>query len=327
MPHEFAPKEELLYSDGESTVIVPQKSLVEPKEGVNLTVISEKQLPPYFSPEAELSDSIHPFLVALATAKSVFGNPEERSNQAGNYHLYNQWVNVHLLPRFGGKDHFQIEIIGRNARGETWAQPVKYPKFEQFDGRPIVAKEIQNIREEIFANAEAIREEAEQTVLFDKEFPEGTTVSDKTIFKYKNFEIRMPNENPHVEEGGLHLWVHAHTDEKIEGVQDNVKNGIEQFLIAQAISKLIYSELSIPIEIHFSGNWGLPTEGHWEESLSAHANLYGAPPGTDRVDLPERPGYKRPEMPEETRRVIKAAIESNLPQLLAEFEGKHLREL
>lgn len=306
---------EIFFQASESKIIIPEKNLVRPSEGVHLRVEPNNEQLPYFNPDAKIANSLNPFLVAVGTARSVFGNPGKE-----DYYYWSQWVNLHCLPRFGGQNHLQFEVIGRNARGETWAQPVDYPKSEEFDPSFVVLGEMNTIREQLPNYLTEIKDEIQNVILFDK--PDSAAQiepNDKTIFQFQNFEIMMAKANPHVEKGGLHLWVHAHIDKNAEGVQSDIKNGVEQFIIASAVAKSIYSEMGIPIEIHFSGNWGLPTEGHWEENLSAHANLYGAPPGKENVELPPRPTYQRPEIPEETRQKTKQALEKHMTEYLKEF--------
>jgi hypothetical protein len=333
---EIKPEEKELFHGFESKVISPLKPLVPTNEGTHLRIIPDTEITPYFEEGCDIKKTIRPFLTALATARAMFGDPSEKDE----YYYWNQWVNVHLIPRFGGKSNFQIEVIGRNARGDTWAEPVEYPKLEEYDQFLIVREEQEMLEQMIPKKAQEVAVEAAGATLFDdnKEYE----AKEKTIFSFQNFEIMMPTENPHVEEGGLHLWVHANDRGQNEGVQSNVKNGLEQFIISEAIAKVIYKELGVPIEIHFSGNWGLPTHHQEEESvakgedpsgnyygenLSAHANLYGAPPETDRADLPPRPAYERPAMPEETREKVRLALEKSLPHLLDAFLGKKVMDI
>lgn len=311
--------EEIFFRGLESKVTVPEKTLVEPHEGVHLRIEPDKEELPYFNPEAKISNSLHPFLVAIATARSVFGKPGTE-----DYYYWSQWVNLHCLPRFGGQNHLQFEVIGRNAAGETWAKPVDYPKSEQFNPSSVVLGEMSVIKEQLPNSLEDVKKEAQSVTLFDKpDSADQIEPGDKTIFQFQNYEIMMPKANPHVEEGGLHLWVHAHIENKAEGVQSEVKNGVEQFVIASAIAKSIYAEIGVPIEIHFSGNWGLVPKNepgeNWQEHLSAHANLYGRPPGKENVELPPRPDYQRPEIPEETRQKTKEALEKHMLEYLDEF--------
>lgn len=333
---EIMPQRTELFHGFESKVICPEKPLVPTNEGTHLRVVPDKEMPPYYEEECDIKDTIKPFLTALATARAMFGDPKKREE----YHYWNQWVNVHLLPRFGGKETFQIEVIGRNARGNTWAKPIDYPKLEEYDQRSIVKEEQEMLERNIPKRAKEIVEEAAETKLFDEDGEHESP--EKAIFSFQNLDIMMPKENPHVNEGGLHLWVHNSSKQKHEGVQSSVKNGLEQFLVAQSIAKVVYKATGTPIEIHFSGNWGLPShfqqeekvakgadpsDNYYAENLSAHANLYGAPPETDRVDLPERPVYERPEIPGATRQKIKDALENDLPAMLSQFTNKTVAEL
>lgn len=330
-PDELVQSEELkeksiiFETPGQIAVILAKKPLVPSSEGFNLTVTPEQSSKPYFDPEAKIQDSMPTFLTALATARSVFGD----RNSKDEYNLYNQWVNVHLLPRFGGEKHLQIEVTGRNAAGKTWGQPIDYPKtdinYEQF---PVVKQEVEMVSQLLPSQYQEILNEAQEVTLFDKPGTEGQfPPKSKTIFQYQNFEIMAPTENPHIEEGGLHFWIQANTDKKFEGVQSDVKNGLEQFILSSAVAKAIYQEFGRPIEIHFSGNWGLAMPDNPKENLSAHANLYAAPADTNRVDLPDRPGYQRPPMPEEIRQRARKALEERLPELVNQLAGRRVSEI
>lgn len=332
---EIKPQNSELFHGFGSRVITPEKPLVPTNEGTHLRVVPDQEMPPYFKEECKIKDTIRPFLTALATARAMFGDPEDPNE----FHYWNQWVNVHLLPRFGGKENLQIEVVGRNARGKTWAEPINYPKLEEYEQNSIVQEEQGMLERNIPKRAQEIANEADETRLFDDQNEYET--QEKTIFSFQNFEVMMAASNPHVEKGGLHLWIHANNRQNKEGVQSDVKNGVEQFIVAQSVAKAVYQELGVPIEIHFSGNWGLPSykqqeekvakgadpiQNYYQENLSAHANLYGAPPETDRVDLPERPVYERPEISQETRQKVKIALEKNLPGLLNEFTNKTITE-
>jgi hypothetical protein len=325
---EVIKQEEIFFQGLESKVTIPEKTLVHPYEGIHLRIEPDEEQLPYFNPEAKISKSLASFLVAMATARSVFSDPSRE-----DYYLYSQWVNLHCLPRFGGQNYLQFEVIGRNARGETWAQPVDYPKSESFDPPTyVVLDEMLMIKDELPKDLQEVTSEAQSVTLFDKEESEQQIQpNEKTIMQFQNFEIIAPRENPHVKEGGLHLWINAHLDKNAEGVQSDVKNGVEQFILSSAVAKSIYQELGIPIEIHFSGNWGLVPKNepgeHWQEHLSAHANLYGAPPGQENVELPPRPNYQNPDIPEVTRQKIKEALEKHLSNYLEEFVNFHLNSL
>jgi hypothetical protein len=316
---------ESIYDAFDSKAFIPEKPLVTPQEGFHLRVEPDDELPAYFEENSDISKTIKPFLLALAGARSVFGsaeNPEE-------YHAWSQWVNVHLLPRFGGQKHLQFEVVGRNARGETWAQPIDYPKTEDFDNQPsVVIEEAHMFQRELPKNAVNIANETGDVILFrDEDIRTDIQTNDKTIFRFGNYEVMAAKANPHVEEGGLHLWINSNLQEKAEGVQSNIKNGVEQFIIASAVAKSLYKKLGRAIEIHFSGNWGLPIEGHWKENLSAHANLYAAPSGVENVELPPRPQYQRPEIPESTREEMEIALRENMQELLTPFANKSLMEI
>lgn len=316
-------QEKAFFEGLESKVMVPEKTLVKPYEGVHLRIEPDEEKLPYFNPEAKISESLKPFLIAVATARSVFSDPSRE-----DYDYYSQWVNLHCLPRFGGQNHLQFEVIGRNARGETWAEPVDYPKSENFDPSYVSLGEMRMIKDELPKYLQEVTDEAQSVTLFDKSgSEEQIQPNEKTIMQFQNFEIIAPRDNPHVEEGGLHIWINAHVDKNAEGVQSDVKNGVEQFILASAVAKSIYQEMGVMIEIHFSGNWGLPTEGHWRENLSTHANLYGAPPGKENVDLPPRPQYERPAIPEETRQRIKEALQKHMTEYLNEFVGQSFESI
>ncbi len=333
---EILEQETLICEGFESRVTSPEKPLVHPHEGVHLRVSPNEDLSPYFDENCPIENTLLPFLTAMAAARSVFGDPAD----SDEYHYFEQWVNVHLVPRFGGCNKFQIEVIGRSARGDTWAQPVGYPKSEEYEQSPVVREEQEMIKKMMPSMLNEIAQEAKDVTLFDGQSEKES--HDLAIFHFQNFEIMMAKKNPHVEEGGLHLWVHANNGGSHEGVQSDVKNGVEQFILAEAISKVIYKELGVPIEIHFSGNWGLPTwqqqfeavangkdpgKNYYGENLSAHANLYGAPPETDRVDLPPRPVYERPTMPDATREKVKQALADYMPAILDNYTGKKLTEI
>lgn len=321
-PEEEVDQNEVFFQGLESKVTVPEKTLVHPYEGVHLRIEPDDEKLPYFDPEAKISESLQPFLTAVATARSVFSDPSRE-----DYNYYSQWVNLHCLPRFGGQEHLQFEVIGRNARGETWAQPVDYPKSEDFEPSPVVLDEMKMVRDELPGMLQEVTKEAQTVTLFDRTGSEGQIQPvERTIMQFQNYDIVAPQGNPHVKEGGLHLWIYAHMEGHAEGVQSDVKNGVEQFIVASAVAKSIYQEMGVPIEIHFSGNWGLPTEGHWSENLSAHANLYGAPPGKENVELPPRPQYENPAIPEETRTKAKEALEKHLSTHLNEFINQPLSQ-
>jgi hypothetical protein len=313
----------------DSKVTILKNPLVKPSEGTHLRVEPREETLPYFDPDAKISDSLKPFLAAIAVARSVFGNPENPNE----YYYWSQWVNVHLLPRFGGQRHLQIEVIGRSARGNTWAKPIEYPGGENYEPFKVTKEELIMHEREIPKNLSRVKDEAHDTTLFDQESAEDKIEADKlTVFQFQNFEIKAPKNNPHVWEGGLHLWVHAYMDENAEGVQSNVKIGIEQFIIASAVAKSIYEEMGVPIEIHFSGNWGLipkdeKIKTNQKENLSAHANLYGAPPSHEGVELPPRPKYERSAIPEETRQRAQKALEKHFKEYASPFLGKKLSEL
>jgi len=55
--------------------------------------------------------------------------------------------------------------------------------------------------------------------------------------------------------------------------------------------------------------------------------MYGAPVGINRVDLPPRPVYERPEIPSQTRERVKQVLAESLPSILDEFSGKKLTEI
>jgi len=364
-PHELENKESgestLLYSSKLGRVMLPTHPLVPPDGGVNLTVIPTEEKEPYYEPNAPIEASLPPFLLSLAAARAVITDPE-----SGRYSKFSQWVNVHAIPRFGGETALQFEVTGKDAMNDpAWAMPVKYPKGEgaideEYPGYskygeltqasekvdygmyPVVKEEIDQIRGQLAKCEEDILKEADNAVLFEGEAPEVPRQEDKILLVYKNFEIMMAKANPHVEEGGLHLWVREASGRQTEGVQSDVHNALEQFIMAEAISKAIYKGLGRKIEIHFSSNWGLATErqqqeavargkdpegNYIKESLSAHANLYAAPPDKDYVNLPERPAYTNPEIPEETRQRTKAALEQYLPGYLTPFEHKKASEL
>lgn len=328
MPGPETLKDEEIFFEGlESEVTVPEKTLVKPYEGVHLRIEPKTEQKPYFDPNARIIDSLKPFLLAMASARAVFGEPGSE-----DYYQWSQWVNLHGLPRFGGQNHLQFEVIGRNARGQTWAQPLDYPKSEDFDPSYVNLGEMRMIRDTLPEELQEVVSESQSIVLFDKSGSEQQiTPDEKTIMQFQNYEIMMAKANPHVEEGGLHLWINAHAEKNAEGVQSDVKNGVEQFILASVVAKSIYQELGVPIEIHFSGNWGLVPKNepgeNWQEHLSAHANLYGAPPGKEGVELPPRPNYQRPEMPEESRQKVKAALEKHLQTYLQDFVGFQLKSL
>lgn len=313
---------EIFFQGLESEVIVPEKTLVKPYEGAHLRIKPDQEQLPYFNPEAKIAPSLKPFLTAIATARSVFSDPSRE-----DYYYYSQWVNLHCLPRFGGQNHLQFEVIGRNARGETWAQPVDYPKSEDFDPSVVSLDEMKMVRDELPDKLQEVVDESQSITLFDKPGSEEQIQPvERTIMQFQNYDVVAPQGNPHVEEGGLHLWIYAHMDKNVEGVQSDVKNGVEQFIVASAVAKSIYQEMGVPIEIHFSGNWGLPIEGHWSENLSAHANLYGASPGKENVELPPRPQYQNPTIPEETRQKAKEALEKHMATYLNEFVKQPLSQ-
>jgi len=323
MTKELEYNNEVIFDNDEIRLVLPEKPLVAPEEGVHVRVEPKEAQKPYFDPEAKIGESLETFKSALAAARSVFGSQEQ-----GDNYFWSQWVNVHLVPRFGGQNQLQVEVIGRNARGETWAQPVDYPEGEEYQKNPIVREEIEMIKREMLQNNRDIDNEISNEPIFNNEDYSGEP-DEKTIYTFQNYEVRMARENPHVNEGGLHLWVHANTkeDEKYEGVQSGLRHGIEQFIIASAVAKSVYQELGVPIEIHFSGNWGLPVRGHWKENLSAHANLYGAPSSEEGAKLPPRPGFERPTIPEETRQKARQALEVNMAKYLNEFVGANLNQL
>lgn len=312
---------ESIFDTPETRVVMPEKPLVPPQEGTHLRVLPTVEQKPYFDPNSSIRESLPVFVEAVAAARAVFGSTEDEDN-----YYWSQWVNVHLVPRFGGREHLQIEVVGRNARGDTWAQPIDYPKEELYPSFPTVQQEREMLARELPKQTTAVNAEIASQTLFNQDNYQGKP-GEKTIFAFQNYEVMMARENPHVEEGGLHLWVHANTPEHHEGVQSNLHHGVEQFIVASSVAKSIYSELGVPIEIHFSGNWGLPTAGHWKENLSAHANLYGAPPGQERVALPPRPGYERPTIPEATREQVAQALQTNMQKYLQEFIGMSLADM
>jgi len=362
-PHEMEsaePGSTVLSESENGKVLLPAVPLVPPDGGVNITVIPAREIKPYFDPESNIEDSLPPFLLSLAAARAVIFEPDSKKVSK-----FSQWVNVHAIPRFGGEDHLQFEVTGKNARNEkAWAMPVKYPKEElvlaeeypgytawaetarrlgkaKYDAYPVVIEEIEQIGSQIPSRERDILQESKGMTLFNQEPEEGEATDDKCIYVYKNFQIMMAKQNPHVLEGGLHLWVHESSGRKTEGVQSDVKDALEQFILASAIAKSVYAETGRKIEIHFSSNWGLPTQlqqqeaeaggrdpgkSYYRENLTTHANLYAAPPGTDRVDLPERPVYSNPEIPEETRQQIKIALEKHLLHYLGPFENKQMFE-
>lgn len=320
--------ERVIFTGMETKVVVPEKPLVSPMEGTHLRVSPSQEQGPYYDPKASIAESLRPFLTSLAVARSVFGDPTNRDE----YYFWSQWVNVHLVPRFGGENHLQVEVIGRNARGDTWAQPVGYPEGEEYETHSSVQAEEEMLAREIPKNVNNLAGEAQNITLFDRADTEGQYPPDeKTGLQFQNFDIRVPRENPHVEEGGLHFWIYAHREQGAEGVQSDVKNGVEQFILASAVAKTIFQRFGVAIEIHFSGNWGLVPKNepgeNWQERLSAHANLYGAPAGSEGVKLPPRPGYERPAVPEETRQQIIDALQQEVPNYLNEFIGKKLAEV
>lgn len=330
MPHELEQGGEVILETKSSMVLIPQKPLVPPEEGINLSVVKTVDSQPYFLPETKIEDSFEPLIAAIATARSVFGE-----SGTDDYHKYSQWVNVHYLPRFGGDEKMQIEVIGRNARGRDWAKPVKYPQNVDYEQYPVIKSEIEMIRNLAPKIFDELISESQEVTLFDQERPESAKDDPKTLVSFGKFDIRAARETPHVEEGGLHLWVHqwkTEGEDSPEGMQSRLKYGVEQSIVAQAVAKAIYQELGIPVEIHFSGNWGLPSRANgFQESLSAHANIYGAPPGKDFVALPERPAregseYLRPNIPEETREKLREALEKHFLTYAEEFKGKKLSE-
>lgn len=315
-------QKEIFFEGLESKVTVPEKSLVPPQEGFHLRVEPKIEQPPYFMKEAKINESLKTFMLAIATARSVFGSPQDREN----YYQWNQWVNVHLLPRFGGQGHMQIEVIGRNARGNTWAKPVEYPQSEEFDPSSVVIDEAKTAQRTLPDYTAEVSSQAKDIILFDQ--PESEDEPGSTaIYHFQNYQVLMPKENPHVEESGLHVWIAGKYPKEIEGVQADLKSGVEQFILASAVAKSIYETTGRMIEIHFSSNWGLPTKGHWSENLGVHANMYAAPPGKESVGLPPRPGYERPPVSEETRQQIEQALEQNMPQYLDEFINENLQEV
>lgn len=342
-------------------VVLPIHPLVPPDGGVNFTVIPNTETKPYFDQETPIRDTLKPFLLALATARAIIKEPgNEKASE------YSQWVNVHAIPRFGGESHLQFEVIGKNARNpKAWAMPVKYPKQEgalseeypeysrygdmipQDDGVnyasfPVVKEEIEQVIKQLENREAEIISSSKEITIFDGDIPENVVYNPQAIFKYKNFEINMPMKNPHVKEGGLHLWIHELTGKKAEGVQSDVKNGLEQFILASIVAKCIYQKLGRAIEIHFSGNWGLPTslqqeeavasgkdpEGQYiKENLSAHANLYAAPIGINRVELPERPIYRNPDTSEDEKDRVQQALNEGFEGYIKEFENRKVNEI
>lgn len=351
----------ILHNSENGKVLLPAAPLVPPDGGVNLTVIPSSEIGPYFSPDTQIGDTLPAFLASLATARAIMFEPSSKKVSK-----YSQWVNVHAIPRFGGESHLQFEVIGKNAMNEkAWAMPVKYPKEEgtideeypgyskwgvagkkiegiNYEMYPVVTEEIDQIKSQLAQRENDVTNESQNVTLFDEETPAETQHDEKCILTYKNFDIMMAKANPHVKEGGLHLWVNETSKRKTEGVQSDMKNAFEQFILASAIAKSIFAETGRKIEIHFSSNWGLPSHLQQEEaiaqgkdpeakyikeSLTAHANLYAAPPEIDWVDLPERPIYSNPEIPQQTREIIQAALEQNLTGYLQPFENKKISEV
>lgn len=323
--------DEVIFSAGNFEVVAPKKPLVPPSEGSHFRIKSKEALPPYFSNRSNIRDTLKPYLLALATARSVFGDPEEKDN-----HYWSQWVNTHLLPRFGGQEKLQVEVIGRNARGDTWAEPIDYPRQEDYEQYPVVKEEVEATKQSLPRNWEDIKKEAADTLLFEEKKEEEAVEEvphELAIFRFNSYEVRMPKKNPHVRLGGIHLWIHPRLKDKHEGAHSDIKEGVEQFIIATAISKVIYQGMGVPIEIHFSGNWGLATskqekEGRKiKEDLSAHANMYGAPGDKEYVELPKRPVYERPTIEEDVRGKAETLLKNTLPKYLEEFRNFSLREV
>ena len=355
------PGSTILISSENGRVLLPAVPLVPPDGGVNLTVVPAEETGPYFAPETKIDDTLEPFLLSLAAARSVMLEPDSQKVSR-----YCQWVNVHAIPRFGGEEQLQFEVIGKNAKNpKAWAMPPKFPKEESslaeeypgytqwedaarrvgtvdYDSFPVVQEEIEQIKSQIPDRERDILEETKGVTLFDQKADENEAVDDKCIFRFRNFQIMMAKQNPHVKEGGLHLWVHESSGRKAEGVQSDVKNALEQFIISSAIAKSVYAETGRKIGINFMGNWGLPNrlqqeeavnqgrdpeKNYYREILTAHANLYAAPPDVDRVDLPERPVYSNPEIPEDTRQTIKSALDQHLLSYLQPYENKKMSEI
>lgn len=322
-PYELEGVESLIYEDADDVVILPQKPLVPPTEGTNLTVVKKEPTKPYFDPQAEIAPTLSTFMKSLALGRASLGL------ESDDRHRYSQWVNIHLLPRFAGQKQLQVEVTGRNARGDTWAQPIKYPEHEaNYDQFPIVRQEIETIKNQFEGYWQTVQEEAEDLTLFDNDGDFEKT-DQSTIFQFQNFEVKLVSDNPHVREGGLHLWVQANYPEgkKPEGAHSDIKDGLEQFIIAQAVAKSVYQCIGRPLEIHFSGNWSLPIRGHWKHDPSTHANLYVAAPDEEGAKLPPRPGFVNPELSPE----IKEKITRELPELMSsylnEFSHKDLNQL
>lgn len=355
------PGSTILSSTENGRVLLPAMPLVPPDGGVNLTVIPSTEIGPYFSPDTQISDTLPAFLTSLAAARAIIHEPDSEKVSR-----FSQWVNVHAIPRFGGEGHLQFEVTGKNAMNEeAWGMPVKYPKEEgaideeypgysqwgiagkkiegvKYDMYPVVVEEIGQIKSQMAQRESDIVKESESVTLFDEETPEGIEHDEKCMFTFRNFDIIVSRANPHVKEGGFQLCVVETSKRKTEGVQSNVKNALEQFIISSAIAKCIFQAMGRKIEIHFSSNWGLPTHlqqeeailqgkdpgaNHIKEILGAHANLYAAPPEVDRVELPERPIYSNPDIAEETREAVRVALEDNLIGYLRPFENKKVLDV
>lgn len=352
--------EPTIYHGRLGKAIVPSRPLIPPDGGVNLTVVPNREIGPYFSPKTEISDTIPPFLLSLATARAVVSDPK-----GGRVSRYSQWVNVDMMPRFGGEDHFQAEVIGKNAMNESaWAMPTKYPKGEgtvgeQYPGYsnfpshsyesddtsqtfPVVEEEIRQISQLLPSKESEILAEAGEAVLFSGEFSEDFKYHENAILRYRNYEVVFVEKGPHVKEGGLHFWIHKLAGEHAEGVQDNVKNGLEQFILATIVSKAVYRATKRIVQIRFMGNWGLPTplqqkealargkdpsQNYINENLSAHANLYVPPIGEEHVELPERPVYENPDVADGQKKIIEDAIIDDFQRYITEFEGAKIDKL
>lgn len=363
-PHEMEstePGSTVLAESENGKVLLPAVPLVPPDGGVNVTVIPAKEIKPYFDPESNIEDSLPPFLLSLAAARAVIFEPD--SNKVSKF---SQWVNVHALPRFGGESHLQFEVTGKNAMNEkAWAMPVKYPKGEgtideeypgysrwgiagkkiegvKYEMFPVVIEEIEQIKSQLVQRENDIVDEAQNVILFNEETTEDIKHDEKCMFTFRNFDIIVSKANPHVKKGGFQLCVVETGKKKTEGVQSDVKNALEQFIISSAIAKCIFQAMGRKIEIHFSSNWGLPTHlqqqeavlqgkepgvNHMKEILGAHANLYAAPPETNIVELPERPIYSNPEVASEDREIVRSALEKYLLDYLKPFENKKISEV
>lgn len=96
-PEDVKPKEDeeifVKAPDFGAEVIVPERTLVEPYEGVHLRIEPNNEELPYFNPEAKITNSLNSFLVAMATTS------RKKTKEALERHMpeyLNEFVNFQL---------------------------------------------------------------------------------------------------------------------------------------------------------------------------------------------------------------------------------------